>query len=369
MPIIISGSGGTTTISGSGATVSGSDGATTYGSGSVSGSTTFQDVTTFSGSIYQSGSGNTVYFLDNVGIGTTAPLHTLSVTGTMGVSDTTTLSGQLTASSGMHIPAYQFITFGTGSANRMDVGMQGITLSGSGVRIESSGSIELELKKYDSQINLVSGSASLQFSFDDTSDTTFIRPDGTSTSEVIFQNHDGFEVARVHDHSGGIGGFGYRRNLEQVTSALDLSNVNNNIEYSDNVLLVTMPRTGGAYIITLPTTQGALTAPAIMNGFHLRIIVTGYADGANGGTDSDSVTITVGDIAGTPGVNADIIMGHIMAADMGAAPTGITKTNQVITLDGTNGAPVVLPGDYIDLTCVYSNTAYTAWHVVGMATT
>ena len=138
MPIIISGSGGTTTISGSGATVSGSDGATTYGSGSVSGSTTFQDVTTFSGSIYQSGSGNTVYFLDNVGIGTTAPLHTLSVTGTLGVSS------YITASSGIHIPQYQFIEFGTGSLHRINESPAGLSISGSHINFDSSHNISLD---------------------------------------------------------------------------------------------------------------------------------------------------------------------------------------------------------------------------------
>ena len=138
MPIIISGSGGTTTISGSGTTVSGSDGATTYGSGSVSGSTTFQDVTTFSGSIYQSGSGNTVYFLDNVGIGTTAPLHTLSVTGTLGVSS------YITASSGIHIPQYQFIEFGTGSLHRINESPAGLSISGSHINFDSSHNISLD---------------------------------------------------------------------------------------------------------------------------------------------------------------------------------------------------------------------------------
>jgi ribosomal protein L27 len=99
MPIIISGSGGTTTISGSGTTVSGSEGTTTYGSGSVSGtigSTTFRETTVFSGSIYQSGSGNTVYFLDNVGIGTEVPLYKLSVTGTLGVSEASTFAKGIT---------------------------------------------------------------------------------------------------------------------------------------------------------------------------------------------------------------------------------------------------------------------------------
>jgi hypothetical protein len=73
-----------------------------------------------------------------IGIGTAIPLHTLSVTGTLGVSSF------ITASSGIQIPAGNFITFGTGSANRMDVGDQGITVSGSGVRIDSSGIISLD---------------------------------------------------------------------------------------------------------------------------------------------------------------------------------------------------------------------------------
>ena len=62
-----------------------------------SGSSVFYDTTTFSGSILQSGSGNTVSFMDNVGIGTASPNCRLHVAGAAAFSG----------------PSETFVTFGS----------------------------------------------------------------------------------------------------------------------------------------------------------------------------------------------------------------------------------------------------------------
>ena len=75
---------------------------------------------------------------------------TISISGSLEVSGSTVfstlgVSSYITASSGIRIPADKYITFGTGSTNRMDVATgTGITISGSGVRVDSSANISLD---------------------------------------------------------------------------------------------------------------------------------------------------------------------------------------------------------------------------------
>ena len=166
MPLIISGSGGTTILSGSSMTGS----LTITGSLTVSGSNTITNYGSFVSNeaggdfdfrVESTGSAN-MLFVDGgqnrIGIGTPTPLNTLSVTGSLGVSGATTFTPSATATLGDNgtIPVTSTVAIvDAGGGNR------------TGIRFNAAGSA--------GQILIVKNTGDEDLTFDSTEGTCLVR--------------------------------------------------------------------------------------------------------------------------------------------------------------------------------------------------
>ena len=244
----------------------------------------------------------------------------------------------------------------------------GLTATAGGITLDAG--LDIVLDADGDNIGMKFGGATGHLDFTNANSGDIVIQQKTDAKDIIFKQYDGYQCAMISDGPVGKGSFGYRKGVHSITSALDLSSWADAMPYMGNVIGVTMPRSAaGAYAITLPHPASAAEATE-MHGWHVRILMTHYADMNGGGTDSASVTIARGDASGTPYSNADAFIGHVVsaAADSNAA-AGITVTMTDITLDGTNGAPVVAAGDYVDILCIGASEDYVVWHAVGSAAT
>ena len=176
---------------------------------------------------------------------------------------------------------------------------------------------------------------------------------GTNNMNLNMYQYDGILCASAVDGMG-YGGFVHKKTVSQVSGALNFATTLKAVSpwYSGGILKAESGfSTEGTRTITLPTATNANYGKQLL-GWTTRVIYTRVGEA--------SVAIVRGDTSN------DSITGLITsaAADSSAA-AGITISSHVITFVGGTAAL----GDYVDVTCTWSDASNTLWHVSGMSST
>ena len=214
------------------------------------------------------------------------------------------------------------------------------TIIAGALTIDSSGDITLDAD--GDQVTMKFGSAAGQIDFSNENSGDGIIQQKVDSKDLVFKQYDGYEVARVHDNEG-MGGFGYRKLIVNVDTALDLSSVADAIPYSGAVFSVEM--SGETAIeITLPTATTNAEG-AKLTGWNCSVIIATAA--------VQNVTIVRGDDDTGP----DYISGIVLSGD--ATPNAMTIGSNVVTFVGA----LTAAGNRVDITCIGAdedNTFYSA---------
>ena len=177
---------------------------------------------------------------------------------------------------------------------------------------------------------------------------------GSDNMNLNMYQYDGVLCAAAVDGLG-YGGFIHKKTVTQVSGNLNFTSGMTKTTapwYSGGILKAESAfSSAGVRTITLPTATNTNYGKQLI-GWTTRVIYTHVGESnvkiVRGDTGSDSLTGLITSAAG----------------DSNAAAGVTVSSHEVTFVAGT-----AVPGDYVDITCVWSDASNTLWHVSGMAST